>query len=78
VSVQRVAYSVPEAAELLGGVHPNTVWSLLRRGELRRVKVGTRTLIPASSIEAFVNGEGPAFDGALPDESDARSDGRAL
>ena len=49
----RVALSVPEAAEALGGVSENTIWNLLREGSLRRLKVGRRTLIPVSSIEEF-------------------------
>ena len=51
--VDRIAVSVPEAAEALGGVSENTIWNLLREGTLRRLKVGRRTLIPVSSIEEF-------------------------
>ena len=51
--VDRIALSVPEAAEALGGVSENTIWNLLRDGTLRRLKVGRRTLIPVSSIEEF-------------------------
>ena len=47
----RIAVSVPEAAQALGGVSENTIWNLLRDGTLRRLKVGRRTLIPVSSIE---------------------------
>ncbi len=49
----RIAVSVPEAAQALGGVSENTIWNLLRDGTLRRLKVGRRTLIPVSSIEEF-------------------------
>ena len=73
--MSRLAVTVPEAAEMLGGVHVNTIWSLLRRGELRRVKVGSRTVIPLDSIDTFLNGEGPADGEAQPDESDMTSDG---
>ena len=72
--MSRLAVSVPEAAELLGGVHVNTIWSMLKRGELRRVKVGSRTVIPLESIDRFLHGEGPANSGAPPDESDMTSD----
>ena len=51
--VDRIALSVPEAAQALGGVSENTIWNLLRDGTLRRLKVGRRTLIPVSSIEEF-------------------------
>ena len=51
--VSRIAFSVDEAAESLG-VSANTVWKLIRDGTLRRVKVGRRTLIPATSLEALV------------------------
>ena len=51
--VSRIAFSVDEAAESLG-VSANTVWNLIRDGALRRVKVGRRTLIPVTSLEALV------------------------
>lgn len=54
--VNRLAVSVPEAAEALGGVSENTIWNLLRDNRLRRVKVGRRTLVPVSSLEEFVSG----------------------
>ncbi len=65
--MSRLAVSVPEAADMLGGVHVNTIWSLLRRNELPRVKVGSRTLIPVASIEEFLaNGEGRSEDQPSP------------
>ncbi len=60
----RIALSVPEAAEALGGVSENTIWNLLREGSLRRLKVGRRTLIPVSSIEEFA-GSPPGRSGKL-------------
>ena len=54
--VSRIAFSVDEAAESLG-VSANTVWKLIRDGVLRKVKVGRRTLIPATSLEELVGPE---------------------
>ena len=54
--VTRLAFSVDEAAESLG-VSANTVWKLIRDGVLRKVKVGRRTLIPATSLEELVGPE---------------------
>ncbi len=45
--------SVPDVAERFG-VSEATVWRLLRRGELARVKVGTSTRVPADAVAAFV------------------------
>lgn len=49
-----LAYSVPSAARALG-VCKNTVWNLLRDGELRSFKLGARTLIRADVLRAFVD-----------------------
>lgn len=42
-----------QVAKLLG-VSPRTVNNLLARRELARVKIGSRTLVRRSSIEAFL------------------------
>ena len=44
-----------EAAELLG-VSRDTVYVLLRSGQLRSLKVGRARLIPVSSLEEFLTG----------------------
>ena len=54
---ERIAVSVPEAAQALGGVSENTIWNLLRQGALLRLKVGRRTLIPVWSIEEFADSQ---------------------
>jgi excisionase family DNA binding protein len=48
-----LAVSVARAGALLGICRAKT-YELLRRGELRAVKIGTRTLIPVSELEAFL------------------------
>ena len=52
-SPEPLAYSVPEAAKAIG-VSKNTVWTLLRVGELRSFKLGARTLIAAQDLRALV------------------------
>jgi excisionase family DNA binding protein len=49
----KLALSVPEVATVLG-LHPNTVWALIRRGELASVRAGRRVLIPLVALEAFL------------------------
>lgn len=49
-----LVYSVSETAELLK-ISERSVWNLLRRRELVRVKIAARTLVPASSIESFLS-----------------------
>lgn len=59
--------SIPEAARLLGGVNESTVRRLIRRGELRRTRVGSRVMIDDEDLAAYVaahkvdDGGGPAL-----------------
>lgn len=52
--VTRRLVSVPEVAEMLGGVSIRLVWRLLATGELHRVSCGRRTMVPIDSVEAFI------------------------
>lgn len=47
-------YSVNEAAKLLGGLSKWTVHTWLSQGRIRRTKVGARTMIRQSDLEAFI------------------------
>ena len=49
----KLAYSPDEAALALG-VGRTTVFGLLKEGRLKRVKIGTSTVIPRSSLEALL------------------------
>jgi len=50
----RLAFSVSEAAEQLG-LGERTVWRLIETGALAPVvKVGRRTIVPATTIAAFL------------------------
>jgi excisionase family DNA binding protein len=49
-SVTRVAYSAVEAAQKLG-VSEASIWRATRRGQLKAIKFGGRTLITAVSVE---------------------------
>lgn len=52
--------TVVEAARRVG-LSKHTIWSLLRRGELKRTKVLNRTKIRASELEKLVvDGAGPS------------------
>lgn len=46
---RRAAYPTPEAAVLLG-MSRSGIYQLIDQGELRRVKIGRRSLIPAEEI----------------------------
>jgi excisionase family DNA binding protein len=48
-------YPVPEAAAQLG-IGRSTLYELVRKGELDVVRIGSRTLIPASSLERYIAG----------------------
>ncbi|MCI0583173.1 MAG: helix-turn-helix domain-containing protein [Chloroflexi bacterium] len=47
--------TVPEARAALGGVARSTIYDLVSRGELRKIKVNRRkTVIPADSVAAYL------------------------
>jgi len=49
----RVAVSIPEAAEMLS-LSINSVWRLLRAGDLHRLRVGRRSLVAVDELQAFL------------------------
>jgi excisionase family DNA binding protein len=48
-------FSVRAAAEWLGGVSVWTIRSWLSQGRLRRVKIGSRTMIRRSELEKLID-----------------------
>jgi excisionase family DNA binding protein len=52
-TVERAALSVKEAAERLG-ISRSMAFKLIKRGELRSVKAGTRTLVPVAATDEFL------------------------
>ena len=55
----RLAYRVPEAAEALGICRAH-VYNLITRGELRAVKIGGSTRIPATELARLLGDSGAA------------------
>jgi excisionase family DNA binding protein len=49
----KLMYTIPEAAKALG-LGRSTVYELIDAGALLRVKVGTRALVPADTLRAYV------------------------
>jgi len=60
-------FSVEDAAAFLGGVSKWTVHAWLAKGKLRRTKVGSRTMIRESDLQAFINQCNPSLS-VIPDE----------
>jgi len=50
----QAAYSPAEAAGQLS-ISRSTLYGLISAGQLRRVKIGRRTLIPATEIDRLLN-----------------------
>jgi len=50
----RELYSVEEARELLGGIARNTIYDLMRNGDLASVQVGRRRFISSAAIAVFI------------------------
>lgn len=53
-TIPRVAYSIDEASAMLG-ISRWTTYQLLRRGELRAVRIGHRQRIPAEQLEGLLH-----------------------
>ena len=49
----RAAVTVPEAAWLLHA-SPNSIWALIRSGELPSFKLGRKRLVARSEVDAFI------------------------
>lgn len=52
----KLAYSTAEAAEVLGVSRP-TVYTLMRRADFPAFKVGSRTLVSAEGLRAWVQAQ---------------------
>lgn len=50
---ERLAYGVEEFAELLG-IGRTTAFNLIKDGRIKAIKLGARTLIPASEAQALI------------------------
>lgn len=50
-----------ETALRLGGIHPKTVYRMLRDGKMNVVRVRGRTMVPASEITAYLAREARPF-----------------
>lgn len=47
-------FSVKESAKRLGGISPWTVYAWVCQGRLRKVKIGSRTMIAESELQRFI------------------------
>jgi excisionase family DNA binding protein len=52
--MDRAAYSIQEVADSLG-VRQASVYRALKRGQLKAVMLGSRRLIPASSVDRLLS-----------------------
>jgi len=58
-NVLPLLYSIDEVCIALGGISSRTVYNLLNAGQLVRRKIGGRSMVPVSSVEAFVRRDHP-------------------
>jgi excisionase family DNA binding protein len=54
-AVAPLSYTIPAAAAALG-ISERSIYNLIDRGKLRKVKAGRRSLIPAVDLHAVVEG----------------------
>jgi excisionase family DNA binding protein len=59
-------YSVPEAAEFLGGISKWTIYSWLSQGRLRRTKIGSRTMLKESELQKLIQDGGKSLTAERP------------
>jgi excisionase family DNA binding protein len=50
----RRLYKVPEARQQLGSISQTTFYQLVKAGELSIVKIGRRTFVAASELDAYI------------------------
>jgi excisionase family DNA binding protein len=53
-TVKREFYSIPEFAKTLG-VSNQHIFNVIKRGEIKKVKVGGRSLIPISELQRLLD-----------------------
>ena len=56
IRLPKLAYSIREACET-SSLGKTTIYSLIAASRLRAVRVGGRTVIPADSLSALLNGD---------------------
>jgi excisionase family DNA binding protein len=66
VKLDKLAYSVAEAARLMGNVSKQTIYRRIEDGSLRAFKWNGRTLIRVEDMQAALD----AASGRTPDEGD--------
>jgi Helix-turn-helix domain len=52
--LDRALYSIQESRELLGGISRNTIYDLMRTGQLASVLIGCRRFISADAIADLI------------------------
>lgn len=50
----RELYPIDEARERLGGIARETIYRLIRSGELRTIQIGSRRMVPADAITDLI------------------------
>jgi excisionase family DNA binding protein len=64
MSIEKMAYSIRETAEAIG-LHPNTVYELVKSGKLPSITLGRKILISKIELQAWLkNGNQPPAAGA--------------
>ena len=56
LTTPKLAYSIREACEA-SSLGKTTIYSLINASRLKAVRVGGRTVIPAGSLRALINGQ---------------------
>ena len=52
--VEKRLFSREETAQVLGNIHSRTVDAMVKRGQLKAVKLGRRNMITAESVDELI------------------------
>ena len=59
-NAERLTYTIPEAAQLLG-ISARHAFTSARRGDIPILRIGHRMVVPKAALEAMLAGAGPKF-----------------
>ena len=65
MQLQRLTYSIPEAAKLLG-ISERHAFTSARRGDIPIIRIGHRMVVPKAALEAMLTGAATNTDSRLP------------
>lgn len=54
-SVEQALFSIEQACLYLGKISRTKIYDLIKSGELQKIKIGSSSFIPRTSLDAFID-----------------------